>query len=178
MNISLRLLGRRRLTEHQLNERLAKKISQKWYVKLVEKFSPEELHQEITRVVIRLKELGHINDDDYAELFIRDIMQYRPHGSMWITTQLMKKGIDASVIANAMQHIREQEDPARKEDMEYRAACTVAEKKLRILERVEPHKRYEKLFRFLCGRGFSASLTFRVLDGLGVTRSYESPSQL
>lgn len=177
MNIGLRALGRRRLTEHQLRDRLMKKISQKWYVDLVASFSPEEIRDEIDRVIVRLRELGHLNDTDFAELFIRDTMQYRPHGSMWITMQLSKKGIARETIASAYEKIREEECTSDdssthgdRRDSESIGARTIAEKKIPSLARYEPSKQYEKLFRFICSRGFSASVAFKVLDELGMRR--------
>ncbi len=184
MNIGLRALGRRRLTEHQLHDRLMKKISQKWYVDLIKPFSAEQIRGEIDRVITRLRELGHLNDTDFAELFIRDTMQYRPHGSMWITMQLSKKGISKDIVANAYEKIREEERSEddntdtngghdhneSRRDSESIGARTIAEKKIPSLARYEPSKQYEKLFRFICSRGFSASIAFKVLDELGMRR--------
>lgn len=185
MNIGLRALGRRRLTEHQLRDRLMKKISQKWYVDLIKPFSAEQIRGEIDRVITRLRELGHLNDTDFAELFIRDTMQYRPHGSMWITMQLSKKGISKDTVASAYEKIREEErsedcdkdsngeygrNEGRRDNSEVIGARTIAEKKIPSLARYEPSKQYEKLFRFICSRGFSASIAFKVLDELGMRR--------
>lgn len=185
MNISLGALGRRRLTEFQLRTSLRKKFEKKWMEIFLKKYSSEEIEEVMTDVMGRLKKAGYLNDADYAELFIRDVMQYRPHGSMWITMQLTKKGVDRDVIASAFEHIRESEDANREEggrsdsgNMEYTAALTAAGKKLRMLDNRqadEPaagdvRKKYEKLFRFICSRGFSASIAFKVLDELKVLK--------
>lgn len=173
-NIALRAVSRRRLTERQLRESLVKKISQHWYESVTKNVSHEFLHDEIEKVLGRMKHLGYINDADFAEIFIRDTLLYRPHGSMWIKGQLIKKGIDVEVIAHAMETVREVGD----EDAEYHAAKTAAEKKLRALEREEPKKRYEKMFRFLCSRGFAASMAFRVLDEMGLLKSGEITDEI
>lgn len=179
-NIALRAVSRRRLTEHQLRESLVKKISQHWYESVTKNVSHEFLKNEIDKVLGRMKHLGYINDADFAELFIRDTLLHRPHGSMWIKGQLMKKGIDTEVIARAMEVVREtgSSDINAHEDLEYNAAKTAAEKKLRTLEREEPKKRYEKMFRFLCSRGFAASMAFRVLDEIGLLRSGEMSDEI
>lgn len=173
-NIALRAVSRRRLTEHQLRESLVKKISQRWYETLTKNISRDFLHDEIEKVLERMKRLGYINDTDFAEIFIRDTLLHRPHGSIWIKGQLIKKGIDVEIIARAMETTRE----TGNEDAEYNAAKTAAEKKLRTLQREEPRKRYEKMFRFLCSRGFAASMAFHVLDEMGLLRSGEISDEI
>ncbi len=173
-HIALRAVARRRLTEHQLRESLVKKISQRWYESITKHISEQFLKSEIEKVLQRMKDLGYINDTDFADIFIRDTLLYRPHGSMWIKGQLIKKGIDVEIIARAMEVVREAGDT----DAEYNAAKTAAEKKLRTLEREEPKKRYEKMFRFLCSRGFAASMTFRVLDEMRLLRSGEISDEI
>lgn len=181
MNISLGALGRRRLTEFQLRASLRKKFEKKWMETFLKKYSAEEIEEVMTDVMGRLKKAGYLNDADYAELFIRDVMQYRPHGSMWITVQLTKRGVDRDVIARAFEHMREEAstDTGAPVDAEYRAALTAAGKKLRTLEGrplqskqapEETRKKYEKVFRFICSRGFSASMAFKVLDELKVLK--------
>lgn len=184
MNISLTALGRRRLTEFQLREYLHKKIFGKGNgngngnknfssKNSLKKYSSEDVEEVMKNIMDRLKKAGYLNDTEYAELFIRDVMQYRPHGSMWITMQLTKKGVDRNLIASVFEKIREEAST----DTEHEAARAAAEKKLKTLERFDPKKRYEKIFRFLCGRGFSASMVFRVLDEMGMLRTSGSRSE-
>ncbi len=170
MNISLGALGRRRLTEFQLRASLRKKFEKKWMETFLKKYSSEEIEEVMTDVMGRLKKAGYLNDADYAELFIRDVMQYRPHGSMWITMQLTKKGVNRDMIANAFEKIREEGSGETGEDIEHQGARALAQKKIPTLARFEPSKRYEKLFRFLCSRGYNASMAFKVLDELKVLK--------
>lgn len=187
MNISLRALGRRRLTEHQLREMMMKKISR--YVKRGEDetFDQEKISDETEKIIVRMRELGYVNDADYAEIFIRDTMQYRPHGSLWITMQLSRKGIDRDVVTGALARVGAETGmgtaDAGVSALDYETALLAAEKKWRVLsakssnikfdsnsdiansinEKIFYKKSSEKLFRFLCGRGFSASIAMRVM---------------
>ncbi len=174
MNAALRMVTRRRLTEHQLRERLEKKISSKWYDMFRSDISEETMREEIQRILSRFRDLGYVNDRDFVELFVRDTLQHRPHGFLWITTQLKNKGVDSHIVADVLQRLRDENTEntidGRSGDVEYLGARALAEKKVLTLARYEPSKRYEKLYRYLCSRGYSASMVFRVLDELGLLR--------
>ncbi len=174
INAALRMVTRRRLTEHQLRERLEKKISSRWYDMFRANISEDVMRDEIQKILLRFRELGYVNDWDFVELFVRDTLQYRPHGFLWIKMQLAKKGVDSHIIADVLEQLREESagrtTDGESGDVEYRGARSLAEKKLPTLSRYESSKRYEKLFRFLCSRGYSASMAFRVLDELGLLR--------
>ncbi len=194
-NAALRMVARRRLTEHQLRTRLEKKISSKWYDMFRANISEEVREGVIEKIILRFRELGYVNDADFVELFVRDTLEYRPHGFLWIKMQLIKKGVDKEIISSVLERMREERSNGEAGDggppsddavgdVEYLGARALAEKKIGILSgrnlsgrslsrtviASDDKKIYEKLFRFLCSRGYPASVAFRVLGEMGMGR--------
>lgn len=160
-NAALRMVTRRRLTEHQLRTALEKKISSKWYDMFRSNISADVMHGEIRNILTRFRELGYVNDTDFVELYARDILEHRPHGFLWIRAQLKKKGIEADIIARVLAKVRVQheemmshdriDDSGTSEgtsrgsdisrDVEYLGARTLAEKKMRTLRKRDERAR-------------------------------------
>jgi len=159
LRFALRSLGRVRLSEKQLRDKILTHFVQKG----------EVIQEDIDRVISRMKEEKYIDDHELAAIFIRDTMARRPHGRLWIQQQLMQKGVNRDVIANVLIAHQKESVLRRAEggvDNELEAARAAAEKKLRLLsgKALEPRKQYEKMFRFLVGRGFDTSMVIKVLD--------------
>lgn len=184
------LLGKRRLTEKQLREKLQKKcfLKNKNKNRDIDRDSlrnnthddfNDESSSLIQRAIEHVKELKYIDDFAYAESFIRDVMQYRPHGSMWIKQKLFQKGISNEIISETLKAIKEKTDGNRNagdsdvhdqdnlscgsSNAEYQGAVTVAQKKYQLLARYEPSKKREKLLRFLLGRGYSSTIALEAV---------------
>ncbi len=159
LGYTLRSLGRVRLTEKQLRNKIITRFTK----------SGEVVQEDIDRVIARMIEEKYIDDRELAAIFIRDTMARRPHGRLWISQQLITKGVSRDIISDVL--IAHQEESrsnvaAGGTDSELEAARTAAEKKLRLLggKNLEPRKQYEKMFRFLVGRGFDTSMVIKVLD--------------
>lgn len=159
LTFALRSLGRVRLSEKQLRNKIITRFTK----------DGEIVQEDIDRVISRMKEEKYIDDHELAAIFVRDTMARRPHGRLWISQQLMQKGISRDVIADVL--LAHQEESVLRiadggVDDELEAARAAAEKKLRLLsgKALEPRKQYEKMFRFLVGRGFDTSMVIKVLD--------------
>lgn len=168
LTFALRCLGRTRLTEKQLREKIVRRFT-RITRKTNDMVDGEVFQEDIDRVIARMKEEKYLNDRELAAIFIRDTMARRPHGRLWIQQQLTKKGVDRDIIAEVLiaHHEQTRKDVAGGGvDDELEAARSAAEKKLRLLsgKNLEPRKQYEKIFRFLVGRGFDTSMVIRVLD--------------
>lgn len=176
LGFALRCLGRTRLTEKQLREKIVRRFTRRAGSSIETNdvhdgatHDGEVFQEDIDRVIADMKEKKYLDDRELAAIFIRDTMARRPHGRLWIAQQLAKKGVDRDTIAEAL--LVHQEE-TRKDvagggvDDELEAARAAAEKKLRLLsgKNLEPRKQYEKMFRFLVGRGFDTSMVIRVLD--------------
>ncbi len=159
LGFALRSLGRVRLSEKQLRNKIVARFTK----------GGEIVQEDINRVVARMIEEKYIDDRELAAIFIRDTMARRPHGRLWISQQLITKGISRDIISDVLLAHQEESRSnvaAGGTDGELEAARAAAEKKLRLLsgKNLEPRKQYEKMFRFLVGRGFDTSMVIKVLD--------------
>lgn len=180
LGYALRCLGRTRLTEKQLREKIVRRFTRVNHknnsdhlnssnIEMSDMVDGEVFQEDIDQVIARMKEEKYLDDRELATIFIRDTMARRPHGRLWIQQQLIKKGVDRAIIAEALESHRQERMSSvagDEVDGELAAARIAAEKKLRLLsgKNLEPRKQYEKMFRFLVGRGFDTSMVIRVLD--------------
>ncbi|ELC8441813.1 recombination regulator RecX [Clostridium perfringens] len=100
----------------------------------------------IKRTVDFLKEYNLLNDEKYAEMYIKD--RLRTQGRNKIKYALIRKGISEEVLLDKLSNI-DQED-------ENDTAFKLAEKKYNMLKKKESdkYKLYQKLFRFLLSKGY------------------------
>lgn len=112
----------------------------------------------IERAVQKLIEYGYIDDEVFAENFIRTYSSSK--GRKKIKYDLLAKGIDAEIIENKLEEIFERED-------EEELCARLAEKYLKNKEIDQKTK--EKLYRHLASKGFSfdmiSSVVRRVKNG-------------
>lgn len=140
MNSSLYYLGKMPKTEQQLRDNLKKK----------------EIPQDIVdETMLKLIEVGYLNDRDLAENFIYSKRKYEKLGSSAIRMKLMQKGVSNEIITELLNEVTE-------EDLR-ETAMILAEKKMRSLMR-EPdlNKRIQKMVSFLAYRGYGAGIAFEV----------------
>ena len=77
-------------TEEDMREYLAKK-----------EFSPDNIDE----AIIRLKEIGYINDEHYIEAAVMDYFNINKRGPYWIKRKLEQKGLDKEKIAANIEKI-------------------------------------------------------------------------
>ena len=139
-NSALKIIERSYKTEKEVVE----KLQMKGY---------EEKHIECA--IQFLKEYKFLNDDYYAEAFIRDKLNSK--GSMRIKQDLIKKGIPREVIEEKLEGIDK--------DDERETAKVLAEKKLRVIRKSEndTYKISGKLYRFLISKGYTYDVVKEVI---------------
>lgn len=141
LEYALYLFGRRNRTERELR------------FKLLEKKYPSA---EIEAAVARLKEIGLLNDQRYAELYAEDKVRIYRRGRHRIGLELMLKGVDKELIKAAVDQINE--------DDEYAAAVSLLEGRRRSWRDLHERKRFERAFQLLQRRGFSAKVVRRAIE--------------
>ena len=111
--------------------------------KLTEKGFEEDT---IKRAIEFLKEYNLLNDEKYAEMYIKD--RLRSQGRNKIKYALIRKGVSEDILLDKLSNI-DSED-------ENDTAFKLAEKKYNILKKKESdkYKLSQKLFRFLLSKGY------------------------
>ena len=106
----------------------------------------KEYWSELTETIVTdLKELGLINDEEFARWFVENRKEFKPRGKRMLQMELKQKGIDDSVI---------QESLRLDNDDELEMAKRLVMKKEKSLMRYNDEKRKEKLNAFLQRKGF------------------------
>lgn len=139
-NSALKIVERSYKTEKEVREKLQSKGYEEKYVESAIEF---------------LKEYKFLNDDYYAEAFIRDKLNSK--GSQRIKQELIRKGISREIVEEKLEYI-DKEDEKNK-------AKELAEKKLRVIQKSEKdtYKISGKLYRFLISKGYSYDIVKEVV---------------
>ena len=122
--------------------------------KLVDREYVDEIVQD---VIATMERYGYVNDETYAEEWIRSRMKSKPKGKIALRQELARKGIDKSIIENALD---EAFDDSREDDM----ALELARQKARSYSKDEPAVARRKLQSFLLRRGFSYETVKDVIE--------------
>ena len=109
--------------------------------------------QDTDAAIERLQELGFLNDAEFARGIIR---AHRSKGNHWLRLKLKQEGVVPEIIEEMISDI----------DDEAQRIMTVLARKAASLRESDPHKRREKLYRFLASRGFGVDSIKRVLKEL------------
>jgi regulatory protein len=112
------------------------------------------------RVITKLREVGLIDDADFARQLTRSKMsagasQRRVH------QELFKRGVPREVADEAVEQVVEEEGLSDAESIE-----RIARKKWRTLDRLDEPTRRRRLFAFLARRGFDSDDVSRVVRQL------------
>ena len=132
-NYVYRILARRMYTSKEIRN------------KLVEREYVDEI---IRDVIATMERYGYVNDENYAEEWIRSRMKSKPKGKIALRQELARKGVHKSIIENALD---EAFDESRESDM----ALELARQKARSYSKDEPAAARRKLQSFLLRRGFN-----------------------
>ncbi|MHB9154768.1 MAG: regulatory protein RecX [Endomicrobiales bacterium] len=144
MDYAFRLLGIRSRSEKELAERLRLK-----------NFPP----QAVDRVFNRLRELGYLNDAQFASDWVRYRTQ-QGKGPSLIKAELRRKGISGEMIAEAFSGLE-----VSPEDLAAQVR-DIAEKKLKTLQGLPPRTAARRLAGYLVRRGFDLNTISEVLRSL------------
>ncbi|MBN1823233.1 MAG: regulatory protein RecX [Endomicrobiales bacterium] len=131
LNDAYRLLGVRQRSEHELRQALLRK---------------RHSRTQVDRILIKLKEQGYVNDVKFSA----DWFGYRSRqgkGSLFIASELRKKGIDKNTVNGLIASSRE--NGGISEDI-----MRIAAKKAKSLAKYDERKRYSRMISFLSRMGY------------------------
>ena len=135
-NRALHFLGYRARSEAEVRTRLKR---DEW---------PDEV---IERVLLRLREQGFLNDENFAEMWVENRSHSRPRGARMLQQELRQKGIERETIEAALPD----------DEAELQNAIFALQKQLRSKERawqnLDERERRDKAIQFLMRRGFNYS---------------------
>ncbi|MCD6384636.1 regulatory protein RecX [Candidatus Sumerlaeota bacterium] len=147
-------LALRRVSEKQLRDYLLKKGFTR---------------QSIQRVISEMKEKGQVDDEKFAQLFVKDRMKLKPMGPLRLVAELKKRGIKDEIIDSVTM-------PFFKIDAQKELATRLAKKKINSLEKYDSLKRKQRLYSFLKQQGFEkviiADVVRHILGG-DMDKAYE-----
>lgn len=112
------------------------------------------------KLVDELVQKGYVDDEAYAERYIKRAVKSKPNSVLKITADLRGKGISGEIISKAFKNLAPDED-----EMALRAL----EKKLHQSR----DKDYNKLCGFLLRKGFPAGAVRKALEHFGIEKNNE-----
>ena len=111
-------------------------------------------------VVARLYELSYLDDEAYAEDYVRNRFASKKYGPVRIRRELVERGIDRHTAEEAVDDLFAEKDltAVAREHAEKRWA--------RLADEDDPRRRKQKLYRYLRRRGFTSATITPLLDEL------------
>ncbi len=140
-NQAFNLLSYRDRSAYEMKDRLLKKGYQE---------------DEVITVIKRLKELSYIDDNKFAETWVKYRIKNKPRGSNMLRKELNSKGIDENIINRVLVKLVDF-------DTEVDLGSTLARKWLKNHD-----EDVIKLKRYLYYKGFSATIIYSILNGLKI----------
>lgn len=134
-SVALRFLARRQRTEKEIRDKLRTR---------------EFADEEIQKTIENLRELGFLNDEEFARSYIRHQLTLRPKGKLLLKQKLLLLGIKKDLVDAAVNEAFQETDQVE-------VALQAAQKFIRKSQKTnnEPRKARQKLAAFLTRRGFS-----------------------
>lgn len=148
MDYAMRALSRRSHTVHELRVKLKKRTQHQ-----TNNLAFDQNNNNIEKIILRLKELNLLNDDEYIRRAIENATSFKLQGLMKVAQSLHLKGIaieNTKRIWNSMK-INEKE------------VAKLALKKIqKRVSKLPQAKRFNKRAQFLASRGFSVGIVFEL----------------
>jgi len=137
---AIRALEQRMQTGRELRTRLMRKG-----------FEPET----IDAALAKLTDVGYLNDERFAELWIENRLAHRPRGKRMLEQELRQKGIDRQIVDETVSGM---------EIDDRTAALEVARKRLKSVQSLPPDEQKKKLTGILARRGFDFGVIRTTLE--------------
>lgn len=116
----------------------------------------------IDKIVEDFKEKKYLDDQEYAEMYVRDFVNFKKDGIFKLKRNLLQKGVNSEIMDFIIEKYVSLED-------QFEKALKLGKRKFDFLGNKE-NKR-EKIYRFLVQKGFEGTVISKVLrkifNGLG-----------
>jgi regulatory protein len=109
-------------------------------------------------VLDELELQGLLNDLEFANIWSESRQRQKKLSKRVIAGELRNKGVAQDIINEVIEKIDD--------DLEYKTAFALAEKKFRSIKHLEPEKVYSRIAGVLSRKGFSTGLTSRIIREL------------
>jgi len=143
---ALRLLSRREYSRKELAHKLFQTVTQK------SADVPNDLEEQIEKVLCEFEKQGWLSDSRYAEALVRRRSQR--YGMRRVTEELQRAGIEQSTISRLSQDLK---------DTEFERAHALWERKFGQISHEQ--KERARQYRFLISKGFNPELVTRLISG-------------
>lgn len=116
--------------------------------------------ESVNRAMLRLQELGYVDDHKFAAWWIEQRSTFRPKGVRALSQELQNKGVSREIIDEALRRVSTNDSPMN----ELTVAKVAIQKKRNTWERLPIIEYKKKLYAYLAQRGFSSETIHRVID--------------
>lgn len=140
MDSCLRFLSYRPRSQKEVEDYLAKKISQREDIK----FSQAKESNLIAEIIAKLQKYKYINDLEFAKWWIESRSKSSPRGKRVLKLELIIKGIDKELVEELLDELPDQAGLAKK----------ALVKKIKKWHKLSPIEFKKKLYLYLSSRGF------------------------
>jgi len=141
LTYALRLIAKKRYTEHELLTKLKRR--------------KEGSKKDIEMVIIRLKELNYIDDEAFAKDFIKTRSELSPRGKSMLSWELRRKGIKKESIEKTLEAAKINEEELM---------LHLLERKKKALSSLSKDKRRKKIISLLGSRGFNPQAIYKIIE--------------
>lgn len=122
------------------------------------KLRQKKFSQEIAKqVILEFTQVGFLNDEKYAKLWLENQIKYRPCGKILCYKKLLARGLSSSLVKDIL-------DKNYSQEKEEEAAGDLAKRKLKFHRDLESQKKAQKIVSFLKSRGFTDGVIIKTLE--------------
>ena len=146
---SLRFLSYRPRSEKEVADFLVKKIARAENIK----FTEATQSPVISQIITRLKKQSFLDDEEFADWWVKVRTGSQPKGPYLIKRELTGKGIDKEIIEKAISKIKNQPAFGR----------NVIEKKIKTWKKLTMFELKNKIYQHLARRGFDSAAIKEVI---------------
>jgi len=144
--LAIKTVSKKQVSEHELTQKLS---------------NANINERELTKIKSRLKELGLLNDSQYAKEAYALLLE-KGKGPEFIDNYLSQKGIDTETIKNA------KENTILNDDQQIKQIKTLIKKKFNFNFETTKYD-FAKFLAFFLRKGFTEDLIIKALKELGIT---------
>ena len=137
---TLRFLSYRQRSRYEIEQYLAKKITQKDNIK----YSEAKESSLIEKIIQKLTKYKYINDLEFSKWWVKSRLRTKPKGARLIKSELIQKGIDNNIIDSLLDKIQNQSN----------LATLALEKKIKKWDKLNSQDFKKKCYTYLTYNGF------------------------